>query len=89
VPIFLPLREDRAENPVRARRYVLLNAKDIWVPEGASETTPPPAGKVLLTVRHPRQLPALQYHGYRPEEREFLRSIDLSIKLVDTARLQR
>ena len=84
VPIFLPLQADRADSPAAARRYVLLNAKDIWVPDGASKAASPPAGTVLFAVRHPRQLPIMQYHGYRPEERAFLRSIDLSIKLIDT-----
>ena len=84
VPIFLPLQREEPDEPANARRYVLLNAKDIWVPEGASESAPPPAGKVLFEARHPRQLESMQYHGYRPEERAFLRSVDLSIKLIDT-----
>ena len=84
VPIFLPLRDERADSPVGLRRYVLLNAKDIWVTEGAREATAQPAGTVIFALRHPRQLPGLQYHGYRPEERAFLRSLDLSIKLIDT-----
>jgi hypothetical protein len=63
---------------------VLLNAKDIWVPDGAREAIAQPAGTVLFALKHPRQLAGLQYHGYRPEERAFLRSLDLSIKLIDT-----
>jgi hypothetical protein len=84
VPIFLPLQDNAPDSPVSSRRYVLLNAKDIWVPEGAREATAQPAGTVLFAFKHPRQLAGLQYHGYRPEERAFLRSVDLSIKLIDT-----
>jgi hypothetical protein len=84
VQIFLPLQDNTPDSPVSSRRYVLLNAKDIWVPEGAREATAQPAGTVLFALKHPRQLAGLQYHGYRPEERAFLRSLDLSIKLIDT-----
>ena len=84
VQVFLPVQADSAESPAAARRYVLLNAQDIWVPDGTLEAVSPPAGKVLFSVRHPRQLPVMQYHGYRPEERAFVRSIDLSMELIDT-----
>lgn len=88
VQIFLPLEAESPGHPAAARRYVLLNAKDIWVPDGASAAAAVPSGKVLFAVRHPRQLPILQYHGYRPEERAFLRSVDLSIKLIDTGDIE-
>jgi hypothetical protein len=83
-PIFLPFPTGSKARAGAPARCVLLNAKDIWVPEGASESTPPPAGTVLFATPHPRQLSSMQYHGYRPEERAFLRSLDLSIKLIDT-----
>ena len=66
------------------KRYVLLNAKDLWVDGGLPGWIPPPDGKVLLTARHPRQLRSLQYHGYTPRERAFFRQTDVSIRLIDT-----
>jgi hypothetical protein len=79
-PVFLPFAP---EGPTK--RYVLVNAKDIWVPEGASEAVPPPPGTVLFSTGHPRALRSLQYHGYRSAERAFLRSVDVSITLIDTS----
>jgi len=84
VSIFLPVAADEPKNPVAGRRYVLVNAKDIWVPGGADEVHAPPRGQVIFSTRHPRQLRSMQYHGYLPAERAFLRSVDLSIKLIDT-----
>jgi hypothetical protein len=83
VPIFLPLEPARASTSAPAR-YVLLNAKDIWLLDGARDVTAQPAGRVLFSIRHPRQLRSMQFHGYSPDERAFLRSLDLSIKLIDT-----
>jgi hypothetical protein len=40
-------------------------------------------GRVIATWRHPRQLPLLQYHGYTPGQRRFMRSTDASIRLID------
>jgi hypothetical protein len=85
VGVFLPFD---AESPSAAtmnpRRYVLLNAKDIWLLDDAYTVTAPPPGRVLFSLPHPRQLRSMQFHGYGPHERAFLRSTDLSMKLIDT-----
>lgn len=82
-PKFLPIESGRPESTSTPKRYVLLNASDIWI-EGELGVKPPPRGRILLTARHPRQLRAMQYHGYTPEQRTFLRSVDFSIQLIDT-----
>ena len=84
VPLFLPFNADRAYSRSVPERYVLLNAKDIWMPGGRAGWRPPPAGKVLFAAKHPRQLPSMQYHGYTPRQRAFLRAVDFSIQLIDT-----
>jgi hypothetical protein len=71
-----------AEVPNTPKRYVLVNARDIWF-EGEPGAKPLPDGRVVATWRHPRQLPLLQYHGYTPAQRAFIRSEDASIKLID------
>ena len=82
--LFLPLDIDRLKSELSVpKRYVLLNAKDIWIKSGGTGWTPPPRGKVLLRARHPRQLRSMQYQGYTPEQRTFLRSVDFSIRLID------
>jgi hypothetical protein len=73
-----------AEVPDTPKRYVLVNARDIWF-EGEPGRKPLPAGRVVATWRHPRQLPLLQYHGYTPAQRAFMRSEDASIRLIDRA----
>jgi hypothetical protein len=83
VRLFLPF-DDPASALAQPRRYILTNAQDIWVPGGASASVAQPDGKVLLSTRHPRQLKSMQYHGYQPAERTFLRSIDFPIQLIDT-----
>jgi hypothetical protein len=86
VGVFLPLDPGTAgPGTMSARRYVLLNAKDIWLVEDAHVATAPPPGRVLFSIPHPRQLRSMQFHGYGPQERAFLRSTDLSMKLIDTA----
>ena len=81
---FLPEELNEPVLDGRPKRYVLLNARDIWIDGGPPGWIPPPEGKVLLSARHPRQLRSLQYHGYTPGERALLRRIDLSIQLIDT-----
>jgi hypothetical protein len=71
-----------AEVPDTPKRYVLVNARDIWF-EGEPGANPLPAGRVIATWRHPRQLRLLQYHGYTPAERAFMRTEDASIRLID------
>ena len=85
VGVFLPFETETAgPGTMNTRRYVLLNAKDIWLLEDTHTVIAPPAGRVLFTVPHPRQLRSMQFHGYGPQERAFLRSVDLSMKLIDT-----
>lgn len=79
--MFLPL--EQAASASGPRRYVLLNARDIWI-DGELGVTPDPKGTVVASWRHPRQLQAMQYHGYTPEQRAFLRTVDPSIRLIDT-----
>jgi hypothetical protein len=86
VGVFLPLEPGTGDaSAMSARRYVLLNAKDIWLLEDAHVATAPPPGRVLFSIPHPRQLRSMQFHGYGPKERAFLRSTDVSMKLIDTA----
>jgi hypothetical protein len=83
-PLFLPPEvQPRAEE--QARRYLIVNPRDIWI-EGAAEVSPLPAGTIIETFVHPRQLPPLQYHGYRPEIRALMRASRASIIVVDTGR---
>lgn len=80
---FLPLEATHASDATAARRYVLLNTKDIWI-DGENEVKTAPTGKVILRIRHPRQLAGLQYQGYTPAQRAFIRSTDISMRLIDT-----
>ena len=68
--------------PGSAKRYLLVNARDIWF-EGEPGSRTLAEGRVIATWRHPRQLPLLQYHGYTPGQRRFMRSTDASIRLID------
>jgi hypothetical protein len=83
VRLFLPLG-DASAALAEPRRYLLTNGQDIWVPGGASDVLQRPAGQVLFSAPHPRQSKSMQYQGYRPEERAFLRSINFPIQLIDT-----
>lgn len=72
-------------------RYVLVNPTDIWAEDedgkaalGAVPLRLRPTGNVLLRLPHPRQRPLHQYHGYTTGFREWLRSEDISVSLVDT-----
>lgn len=71
-----------AAPPAPSKRFVLLNARDIWF-EGEPGVRPPPEGRVIATWRHPRQLRFMQYHGYTPAQRAFMRTADVSMQLVD------
>jgi hypothetical protein len=71
-----------AAAPGPAKRYLLVNARDIWF-EGGPGSKTLSEGRVIATWRHPRQLPLLQYHGYTPDQRRFMRSTDASIRLID------
>ena len=84
--LFLPPIESAA-----TARYVLVNVTDIWAEDedgapalGAVPVRRYPQGKVLLRIPHPRQLPLHQYHGYTKGFRDWLRSVDISVLLVDT-----
>ncbi len=85
VPLFLPLNRDRAGSGSNgSERYVLLNSKDIWVAAEPIRWKPPPVGRTVFAAKHPRQLLSMQYHGYTPEQRAFLRTLDFSMRLIDT-----
>jgi len=77
---FLQIREPEATG---SKRYLLLNAKDIWLESQQPSVVPQPAGVVVYRTRHPRQLFLYQYHGYTDQVREWVRRTDLSIQLVD------
>jgi hypothetical protein len=81
VPIFLPAETDRVSTTAR---YLLLNGKDLWVESGRIRGTGMPPGKVLYTAVHPRQRRIYQYHGFTPAQRALFRTLDVSIKLIDT-----
>ena len=83
--MFLPLDQPANFVPtLPPKRYVLLNARDIWI-DGQPGVKDVPAGRVVATWRHPRQWRALQYHGYTAEQRAFIRTTDISIRLIDTS----
>ena len=84
VALFLPVNPERLGAPDSVRRYVLVNAKDIWTDDKLPGWKPPPHGQVLLRTPHPRQLRSLQYQGYTPGQRLLLRHIDFSMQLIDT-----
>ena len=63
VALFLPVDPEDAAAAGARKRYVLLNAKDIWTDHKLPGWKPPPRGQVLFQTRHPRQLRALQYPG--------------------------
>jgi hypothetical protein len=65
-----------------AKRYVLVNARDLWF-RGEPATRPLPPGRVIASWRHPRELRFLQYHGYTALQRAFVRSADVSMRLID------
>jgi hypothetical protein len=68
--------------PVPGKRYVLVNARDLWF-EGEPGVKPVAEGRVIASWRHPRQLRFMQYHGHTPAERRFMRSTDASMRLID------
>lgn len=83
--LFLPIDPTRAAyNPERPSDYVLFNVTDLWVDERIERVQPPPVGRVLIHKPHPRQRRSMQYHGYTRRQRAFLRSIDVSMRLIDT-----
>ena len=71
-----------ADVPAPGKRYVLVNARDIWF-EGEPGVKHVAEGRVIASWRHPRQLRFMQYHGYTPAERRFMRSTDVSMRLID------
>jgi hypothetical protein len=71
-----------ADVPTPGKRYVLVNARDLWF-EGEPGVKPVAGGRVIASWRHPRQLPFMQYHGYTPAQRRFMRSTDASMRLID------
>jgi hypothetical protein len=64
-------------------KYVLLNAQYLTSPILGPK--PPPPGEVVWKVAHPTEYRAFTYEGYTPAERSVLRSVDISMRLIDTA----
>ena len=82
--LFLPVDPEQTAVAGARKRYVVLNARDIWMDDKLPGWKPPPRGEVLLRTPHPRQLRALQYQGYTPGQRLLLRHLDFSMQLIDT-----
>ena len=83
---FLPVQGNRAiYDPRTPTQYVLFNVTDLWVDRRIARLMSPPLGRVLRQEVHPRQRPIWQYHGYTRRQREFLRAIDTSVRLIEVA----
>jgi hypothetical protein len=81
---FLPLDMSRSiYDPRRPTRYVLFDVMDLWVDRRIERLIFPPLGRVLRQSANPRQQPAWQYHGYTARQRQFLRRIDVSMRLFE------
>jgi hypothetical protein len=72
-----------AERLPGASEFVLLNAEFLYP---VTEVKPPPAGEVLLRAPHPEQFLPYQYEAFTPEERQRMRSNDISMRLIATGR---
>jgi len=62
-------------------RYVLLNGQYLYPISG---TRTPPKGEIVLQAAHPLEFLPYQYEGLDPEERAMVRSVDLSMRVIDT-----
>ena len=62
-------------------RYVLMNTC-FAIPFVAGPAAP--AGRVVFRYPHPLQYKPYQYEGYSPRDRALLRSLDVSMRLIDT-----
>jgi hypothetical protein len=88
--LFLPVDPPAAKDGVpETKRYVVLNGFDIWPESDRFRAAAAPPGEVLDAVTHPRQLRSLQYQGFTPTQRKYLRATDVSIRVIDTHRAGR
>lgn len=62
-------------------RYVLVN---VDYPYPVTGIRPVPQGRVVFRYPHPLSYLPYQYEGWTPEARKILRSVDLSMRLIDT-----
>jgi hypothetical protein len=65
-----------------ASDYVLLNCQHLWPVRG---TVAAPHGHEILRMRHPLEFRPYQYEGFTEAERSLLRSVDISIRLIERA----
>jgi hypothetical protein len=68
-----------ASVPTKAGEYEVLFAYHILHPEFIPV---PDSGKIILQRHHPLQFLPYQYEGYTPEQRNILRSTDISMRLI-------
>jgi hypothetical protein len=61
-------------------RWLLLNAQHLYHPRAAAVVPP---GTVLMRFAHPLEFLPYQYEGFEPMEREVLRRLDISMRLID------
>ena len=81
---FLPFDVSRAiYDPRHPTRYVLFDVMDLWVDQRIERLVIPPLGHVLRQSANPRQDSIWQYHGFTPRQRQFLRQIDVSMRLFE------
>ena len=67
-------------NPRADSRWLLLNAQHLYSPRAAR---PVPTGTELMRFAHPLQYLPYQYEGFQPMERQVLRHLDISMRLLD------
>jgi hypothetical protein len=81
---FLPLDVSRSiYDPRRPTRYVLFDVMDLWVDQRIERLIIPPLGRVLRHSANPRQHSIWQYHGFTARQRQFLRHINASMRLIE------
>jgi len=66
---------------LRPKRYVLINHRILNHITGERTV---PTGKIILHYAHPAQAHYDQYNGFLPRDRALARSLDISIRLIDT-----
>ena len=81
---FLPLDVEPIDyDRRRPTRYVLFDVMDLWVDHRIERLVIPPLGRVLRHSANPRQHSTWQYHGYTARQRQFLRHINVSMRLFE------
>ena len=61
-------------------RWLLLNAQHLYHPRGVAVV---PKGIELMRFAHPLEFLPYQYEGFEPMERDVLRHLDISMRLID------